>query len=74
MTAKTEPDKWTFRAHFRRHAFGWRSQPAIKRIREEAVFEIKKVARKDPVLAAQGAVMFLETAPHQRPPRAGPIV
>ncbi|MDA2935039.1 hypothetical protein MYX82_11960 [Acidobacteria bacterium AH-259-D05] len=26
--------KWTFRARFRRHAFGWRSQPAIKRIKE----------------------------------------
>ena len=24
--------KWTFRSRFRRHAFGWRSQPAIKRI------------------------------------------
>jgi hypothetical protein len=39
---------WTFRARFRRHAFEWRSQPAIKRIKE-AVSEIKKAARKDPV-------------------------
>ena len=51
--------KWTFRARFRRHAFGWRSQPAIKRIKE-AVSEIKKAARKDPVLGAEGAVLFLE--------------
>jgi len=51
--------KWTFRARFRRHAFGWRSQPAIKRIRE-AVSEIKKAARKDSVLGAEGAVLFLE--------------
>lgn len=51
--------KWVFRARFRRHAFGWRSQPAIKRIRE-AVSEIKKAARKDPVLGAEGAVLFLE--------------
>ena len=50
---------WTFRARFRRHAFGWRSQPAIKRIKE-AVSEIKKAARKDPVLGAEGAVLFLE--------------
>ncbi|MCD4825815.1 MAG: hypothetical protein K8S55_14575 [Phycisphaerae bacterium] len=51
--------KWKFRACFRRHAFGWRSQPAIKRIKE-AVSEIKKVARKEPVLGAEGAVLFLE--------------
>lgn len=51
--------KWEFRARFRRHAFGWKSQPAIKRIKE-AVAEIKKVARKDKVLAAEGAVLFLE--------------
>lgn len=50
---------WTFRARFRRHAFGWRSQPAIKRIKE-AVSEIKKAARKDPVMGAEGAVLFLE--------------
>ena len=57
--AKAERHKWVFRARFRRHAFGWRSQPAIKRIKE-AVSEIKKVARRDKVLAAEGAVIFLE--------------
>jgi len=51
--------KWTFRARFRRHAFGWRSQPAIKRIKE-AVSEIKKASRKDPILGAEGAVVFFE--------------
>ncbi|MBW2561680.1 MAG: hypothetical protein JRE40_12610 [Deltaproteobacteria bacterium] len=51
--------KWIFRARFRRHAFGWRSQPAIKRIKE-AVSEIKKAARKDPVLGGEGGVLFLE--------------
>lgn len=50
--------RWAFRARFRRHAFGWRSQTPIKRIKE-AVSEIKKVARKDPVAAAEGAVLFL---------------
>ncbi len=39
--------------------FGWRSQPAIKRIKE-AVSEIKKAARKDPTLGGEGAVIFLE--------------
>ncbi len=57
--AKTPAHKWTFRARFRRHAYGWKSQPAIKRIKE-AVSEIKKVARKEPLLAAEGAVLFLE--------------
>jgi broad specificity phosphatase PhoE len=50
---------WEFKARFRRHAFGWRSQPAITRIRQ-AVAEIKKVVRKDPMLAAEGAIAFLE--------------
>ena len=50
---------WTFRSRFKRDAFGWRSQPAIARIRE-AVSEIKKVGQKDKVLAAEGAVIFLE--------------
>ncbi len=51
--------KWIFRARFRRHSFGWRSQPAIKRIKE-AVSEIRKATRKDPVLGAEGVVLFLE--------------
>ena len=51
--------KWEFRARFRRHSFGWKSQPAIKRVKE-AVSEIKKVAKKDKVLAAEGAVLLLE--------------
>lgn len=50
---------WTFARRFRRNAFGWRSAPAVKRIRE-AVTEIKKEARKDPVLGGEGAVLFLE--------------
>ena len=51
--------KWIFAPRFRRNAFGWRSQPALVRVKE-AVTEIKKVVRKDPVLAAEGAVLFLE--------------
>lgn len=50
---------WQFRSHFRRHAFGWRSATPIQRIKE-AVSEIKQVARKEPVLGADGAVMLLE--------------
>jgi hypothetical protein len=38
-----------FKPRFRRHAFGWRSRPAIQRIKE-ATTEIKKVARTEPLL------------------------
>lgn len=51
--------KWQFTARFRRHAFGWRSDTPIQRIKD-AVSEIKQVARKDPTLAAEGAVVLLE--------------
>src|SRR6202035_634264 len=54
-----ERHRWQFAARFRCNAFGWRSQPAIARV-QEAVVEIRKVRRKDPVLAAEGAVLFLE--------------
>lgn len=56
---KAANHKWMFAARFRRHAFGWRSQPAIARIKE-AVSEIAQVARHDSVLAAEGGVLFLE--------------
>jgi tetratricopeptide (TPR) repeat protein len=57
--ATAEKHRWQFAARFRRNAFGWRSQPAIGRV-QEAVAEIRKVKRKAPVLAAEGAVLFLE--------------
>ena len=49
---------WAFAPRFRTR-FGWKSQPAVERVRE-AVSEITKVARRDPLVAAQGAVLFLE--------------
>lgn len=51
--------KWQFASRFRRHAFGWRSDTPVQRIKE-AITEIKLVARKEPVLAAEGAVILLE--------------
>jgi hypothetical protein len=51
--------KWEFSTRFRKGCFGWRSDPAISRIKE-AVAEIGKVARKDQILGAMGAVLFLE--------------
>jgi hypothetical protein len=59
LEARVEGHKWEFKARFRRHAFGWKSQPAITRVKQ-AVAEIKKVAKKQPALAAEGAVTFLE--------------
>jgi hypothetical protein len=57
--AKEAGHRWEFKARFRRNAFGWRSQPAVQRVRE-AVGEIKRVARRNPVLAADGAVTLLK--------------
>lgn len=51
--------KWQFAPRFRRHAFGWRSDTPIQRIKE-ALSEIKQVARKEPLLAAENAVTLLE--------------
>jgi hypothetical protein len=56
---KADGYTWEFKARFRRHAYGWKSYPAIQRVKQ-AVKEIKKVARRDPVFAADGAVTMLE--------------
>jgi hypothetical protein len=59
MASEKSGHVWAFRARFRREAFGWKPQPAITRVRE-AVAEIKKVSKGRPVVAAEGAVLFLE--------------
>lgn len=51
--------KFKFAPRFRRKAFGWKSTTPILRIKE-AVTEIKAIAKKEPALAAEGAVQFLE--------------
>lgn len=51
--------KFQFTPRFHRVAFGWKSTTLIQRIKE-ALVEIKAVAKKEPVLAADGAVLFLE--------------
>ena len=43
---KAAAHKWEFRPRFRRNAFGWKSQPAIARVKE-AVSEIRTVGRSD---------------------------
>lgn len=50
--------KWQFAPRFRRNAFGWKSDTPIQRIKE-ALAEIKALAKKEPVLAAEGAMLFL---------------
>jgi len=58
--SKTEKHKWAFPARFRTGAYSWKaSRLACQRLRE-AVAEIKKVAKKDPVLGAEGAVRLME--------------
>ena len=54
-----EAPKWKFKSRFRRKAFGWKSQPAMARIKE-AVAEIKRVAKTAPSVGASGAIDFLE--------------
>jgi hypothetical protein len=55
----SSPHKWAFGSHFRRQAFGWRSALPIQRLKE-AITEIKRAARTDPLLAAEGAVLLIE--------------
>ncbi len=51
---------WTFKPRLRTRAFGWSgSHLACQRLKD-AVTEIKKVARKDPVTAADGVVSLME--------------
>ncbi len=57
---KTKSHKWTFTVRFRTNAFGWKgSSLACKRIKE-AVSEIRKTARKDPLLGGEGAIKMME--------------
>jgi hypothetical protein len=59
---KSMPAKhsWTFKPRLRSRAFGWKgSHLACLRLKE-AVAEIKKIARVDPVIAGDGAVSLME--------------
>lgn len=54
-----EEHAWEFNARFRKRAFGWQSAPAIAAIKK-AVGEINKMAKKEPVVAAEGAIVLIE--------------
>ena len=60
---------WAFRASFRRNAFGWSgTRKAIERL-NEAVGEIERMARTDPALAGEGAVLLLKALASCQPDR-----
>ncbi len=57
---KPPAHKWLFSSRFRRQAYGWHSSSlAVQRVKE-ALREIRNAAAKDPLLGAEGAVLFLE--------------
>ena len=51
--------KWAFTARFRSRAYGWRGSGLATIRLKEAVTEIKKAARTDPVLGGEGAVALM---------------
>ena len=51
---------WTFPARFRSRAFSWKGTALATQRMKEAITEIKAVQRKDPFLAADGAVRLIE--------------
>jgi tetratricopeptide (TPR) repeat protein len=52
--------RWIFPSRFRAGAYSWKaSRLACQRLRE-AVAEIKKAAKKDPIISAEGAVRLME--------------
>lgn len=57
---KSPNNKWTFRARFRANAFGWRGTKLASQRLKEAVSEIKAVARRETVTAAEGAILLME--------------
>jgi tetratricopeptide (TPR) repeat protein len=57
---KTPTHKWTFRQRFRTNAFGWKASRLASQRLKEALTEIKAVARVDPLIAAEGAIVLME--------------
>jgi len=52
--------RWTFKARFRTNAYGWKGTGLASKRLKEAVSEIKKVAKSDPVLAGEGCIALME--------------
>lgn len=62
IMGKSSPEKyaWQFRARFRAKAYGWKSSKLAAQRLKEAVKEIAQVARHDPVVAAEGAILLIQ--------------
>lgn len=57
---KTPTHQWAFRPRFRANAFGWKASKLAAQRLKEAITEIKAVARVDPLIAADGAILLME--------------
>ena len=56
--------KWKFKSYFRREVYGWKGTAKASKRMREAVSEIKKVAKKDFLLAGEGVVeLFVRLYP-----------
>src|ERR1035438_3202172 len=51
---------WTFKARFRSRAYGWKSSRLACQRLKEAVAEIKRLVKADPIAAADGVVILME--------------
>ena len=52
--------RWIFKTRLRRGAYGWKGTRLASKRLKEAVSEMKKVAKSDPVSAGDGAVALME--------------
>jgi len=52
--------KWTFKSRFRANAYGWKGTALATKRLKEAVSEIKKVSKRDPIAGAEGAISLME--------------
>jgi len=52
--------RWKFKSSFRREAYAWHGTSLASKRLQEAVSEIKKTAKTDPLMAADGAVALME--------------
>lgn len=52
--------KWSFAPKFRKRSYPWNGTERASQQLKEAVREIRKVEKKDPELAAEGAIFLLE--------------
>ncbi len=59
LLSMTAEHTWAFESRLRARAFGWRSSHLACQRLKEAVTEIKKAARTDPVMAGEGVVSLI---------------